>query len=89
MSKIKNDLMQPEPKGKRVISIEDTPELHVNDMDGIDNQRRWISEQLKSGDFTKKHIHTIAYIVALFKDYPESEKDVFDFACKLFKKYGK
>jgi len=73
---------------RRVIGVEDTPELHVNDMDGIDSQRRWISEQLKSGDFTKKHIHTIAYIVALFKDYPESEKEVLDFAYKLFKKSG-
>ncbi len=88
MSKIKNDLMQPEPKGKRVISIEDTPELHVNDMDGIDNQRRWISEQLKSGDFTKKHLDAMAHIVGLFNDCPESEKEVLDFAYQLFKKYS-
>ncbi len=80
--------MTADSKKKRVIKVEDTPELHVSDMAETDNQLIWISEQLKSGDFTKKHIHTIAYIVALFKDYPESEKDVFDFSYKLFKKYS-
>jgi putative phage-type endonuclease len=72
---------KPEPRAERVIEVEDTPEL----MAEIDKQRRWISESLKQDCFTKKHIETIAYIVGLFKDCPESEKDVFDFSYKLFK----
>ena len=48
----------------------------------------WIVKYLISEDFPKKHLDALCKIVGLFNDCEESEKEIFEFVGKLYKKYA-
>ncbi len=48
----------------------------------------WINYYLVEEGFPHEHLEALAHIVGLFNDCEESEKEIFDFAHYVYKKYA-
>lgn len=48
----------------------------------------WMINYLVEEDFSEQHLAALDHIVGLFNECEESEKEVFDFAYNLHKKYA-
>jgi len=47
----------------------------------------WIINYLVEEDFPSEHLDAISHIIGLFNEDKESERRIFEFANKLYKKY--
>lgn len=48
----------------------------------------WIKNYLVEEDFPAEYLNALTKIIVLFNDCKESEREIFEFAEKLYKKYA-
>jgi hypothetical protein len=65
------------------------PKIIYSDDKSKDCQIRWMVDYITEESFSAKHLEALCWIVGLFNECKESEKEIFDFAQRLYDKYAR
>jgi hypothetical protein len=59
-----------------------------SDDESVNRQIKWMINYLIEEGFSGRHLEALCWIVGLFNECEESEREIFEFAAQLYNKYA-